>query len=795
MSALEVPVRRRSARRALAGLFGVTLLSGTAIAVAPGPAVAAPPTDPPAVSEPAAHPDELPDVMETARRDKRAAALNLVLNGRATAERRGTSTVVKVPGQRTGRADRYVELARERTDKIFVVLAEFGNTRHPDYPDQDTDPDTPGPTRFDGPLHNEIPAPNRAVDNSTIWQADYDRQHYQDLYFGTGNGVESLKTYYEKQSSGRYSVDGLVTDWVKVQYNEARYGRSGGFPCASQVCGNTHNLIQDAVNVWVDGQRAAGRTDEQIRADLASFDQWDRFDHDSDGDFNEADGYIDHFQIVHSGGDEADGDPYQAEDAIWSHRWAAFPNFTSGPEYNRLGGTQIGSTGLWVRDYTIQPENGGLGVFAHEYAHDLGLPDLYDTSGAGGQAENPVNWWSLMGQPRVNAPGDQGIGTRAQDLNEWDKLQLGWYDYEIVRAGQKKTLDLGPHEYNSRKAQGVVVVLPKKQVVTELGAPVEGTRQWWSGQGDNLNNSMTRSLTLPAGPASLTFQAAWNIEDCGEDACDYAYVEVDAGDGFTAIAGTITNPAEGNGIDGTSAGWQPATFDLSAYAGRTISLRLRYVTDGGAGGVGFRVDDLRVTAGSTVFADGAENGTNGWTTNGFSAQGASVTAEFDNYYIASHRKHVSYDRYLKTGPYHFGFNPDQPDKVENFPYQEGLLVWYWDTSQRNNNTSQHPGQGLILPVDAHPDLVYKLDGQPWRPRVQGYDAPFSLRRADSFSLHHNGQSNYVRGQNAVSTFDDTRDHYREDVEGGVRYGVKLPGRGVKIRVVSVDGTSMRIRIT
>ena len=37
--------------------------------------------------------------------------------------------------------------------------------------------------------------------------------------------MESLKTYYEKQSSGRYSVDGMVTDWVKVKYNEARYGR------------------------------------------------------------------------------------------------------------------------------------------------------------------------------------------------------------------------------------------------------------------------------------------------------------------------------------------------------------------------------------------------------------------------------------------------------------------------------------------------------------------------------------------------------------------------------------------
>ena len=72
-----------------------------------------------------------------------------------------------------------------------------------------------------------------------------------------------------------------------------------------------------------------------------------------------------------------------------------------------------------------------------------------------------------MAQSRVSAPEDQGIGTRAADLGAWDKLQLGWLDYEIVAAGQNRTLDLGPHEYNSAKPQGVVVVLPKKQVVTQ----------------------------------------------------------------------------------------------------------------------------------------------------------------------------------------------------------------------------------------------------------------------------------------------------------------------------------------
>ena len=41
--------------------------------------------------------------------------------------------------------------------------------------------------------------------------------HFQKLYFGTGSGVQSVKNYYQRQSSGRYAVDGTVTDWVKVR--------------------------------------------------------------------------------------------------------------------------------------------------------------------------------------------------------------------------------------------------------------------------------------------------------------------------------------------------------------------------------------------------------------------------------------------------------------------------------------------------------------------------------------------------------------------------------------------------
>ncbi len=593
-------------RRVTAGLGSLVIAAGLATTVALDAGAAAPPAGTTQQGQAIPHTDDLPNAAEEKRRELRQVAIQDVLSGRAKVEQRGGSKVVKVgkTGAPAAQAeDQYVELAREKTDKIFVVLAEFGNERAPGYPDQDTNKNIPGPSTWNGPAHNAIPAPDRTKDNSTVWQPNYDKAHYEEVYFGDGELDDSVKSYYERQSSGRYSVEGQVTDWVKVRYNEARYGRSGGYPCGDNVCSNTWALIKDAIDTWVADQHAKGRTDADIKADLQSYDQWDRNDFDHDGNFNEPDGYIDHFQIVHAGGDEADGDPYQGEDAIWSHRWKAFQNTGDGPTGNKDGGTQIGTTGLWVADYTIQPENGGVSVFTHEYGHDLGLPDHYDTAGG---PDNAVNWWTLMAQSRVSDTTDQGIGTRAADLGAWDKLQLGWLDYEIVVAGQNRTLDLGPHEYNSAKAQGVVVVLPQKSVAHDIGAPAAGTKQWWSGSDDDYDATLTRSLAIPAGTTTLSFQARWNIEDCGTTPCDYGYVEVDDGTGFKAIPGTITKPAEQNGIDGYQGTYVPATFDLSAYAGKTIQLRLRYKTDGAAQGTnpnaeaGFFADEIKVTNGTTT---------------------------------------------------------------------------------------------------------------------------------------------------------------------------------------------------
>jgi immune inhibitor A len=118
--------------------------------------------------------DDLPDATEAKRREMRKVALQEVLEGRASVQNRNGSKVVKF-AKSAQADDQYVELAREKTDKIFVVLAEFGNERHPDYPDADTNPSIPGPATFNGPLHNQIPQPDRTKDTKTIWQPDFNR--------------------------------------------------------------------------------------------------------------------------------------------------------------------------------------------------------------------------------------------------------------------------------------------------------------------------------------------------------------------------------------------------------------------------------------------------------------------------------------------------------------------------------------------------------------------------------------------------------------------------------------------
>lgn len=128
--------------------------------------------------------------------------------------------------------------------------------------------------------------------------------------------------------------------------------------------------------------------------------------------------------IVHQGtGYDASGDTTD----IWSGRWS-FTDAGIG-EYTTNDACPAGGF-IKVNDYVIEPEiffpDGQIhtvGVFAHEYGHALGLPDLYDTDGS----SKGIGYWSLMaGGSWTGVTRGAESGDRPAHLDAWSKYFLGW---------------------------------------------------------------------------------------------------------------------------------------------------------------------------------------------------------------------------------------------------------------------------------------------------------------------------------------------------------------------------------
>ncbi|MFD9306640.1 immune inhibitor A domain-containing protein [Streptomyces sp. NPDC060048] len=669
---------------------------------------------------------------------------------------------------------RYVEMAQERKDKVFVILAEFGEQ-------VDNTTEFEGAPRFGGtpgPLHNTIGKPAKD-DNHTLWRKDFDRSFYQKQFFSTDPQSASMRAYYRLQSSGRYDMDGTVSDWVKLPWNEARYGTDR---CSEAgQCRTNWDMIRDATAAWYDAERAKGRTPEQIKAQLAEYDVWDRYDADHDGNFDEPDGYLDHLVVVHAGKDGTWGGGTQGKDAVWAHRWFAYWNQagSAGPEGNKAGGTPVGDTGIWAGDYLTGGENSGAGLFSHEFGHDLGLPDLYSSDG-----DNSVNFWSLMSSASYLGRGRNSTGEFPGDLDPWSKLQLGWLQYTEADAGRTTRATLGISGYNTEDPQALLVHLPPSVTTTELTDPFEGASQWWSGTGDFMDNTLSRTVDLtgtPAGTAARLDARVWY--DIEQD-FDFLTVEAstDGGAGWTALPGTVDSvPIGAKGISGSSAGWARLSVALDRFAGQSVQLRLRVTSDSNTHGKGVTFDDIRVTAGDgpELLRDGAEQGANGWTAVKWSrTQGRTGSEQHPRAYFVENRRYTGYGSMLRTGPYNFGFTGD---KVEFFPYQQGALIWLWNTAHSDNTTKAHPGEGMLLPVDARPEPLTYADGTLLNARAQTFDATFSLGKSDRIVLHKAGAPTVIPARPGVAVFDDRHGSYWD--ARLPQLGVKVPDTGTRIAVV------------
>ena len=293
-------------KRRLLGMGAVVALIISLLAPA---AIAAPPRD----TAPAqTKPDDRPHPLEEERRALRAEALEAKLRGKS-AENVGKNVAKVASGQ-------YVELAREGEDTILTVLGEFSDFSH-----------------------NTISEPDRSVNNTTIWTEDFSQEYYENLLFSEKRGDVSMRNFYIELSSNRYTVNGTVTDWIDNPGTAAYYDDDND--------NGVWKFVDDSVDGWYNSMVAAGMSADEINDYMAQFDIWDRYDPDGDGNFDEPDGYIDHFQSVHPGEGEEAGGGILGGAAIWSHRWyvqlvgfgAGGPILDNG-ETVLYGGTQIGDS-------------------------------------------------------------------------------------------------------------------------------------------------------------------------------------------------------------------------------------------------------------------------------------------------------------------------------------------------------------------------------------------------------------------------------------------------------------------
>lgn len=101
--------------------------------------------------------------------------------------------------------------------------------------------------------------------------------------------------------------------------------------------------------------------------------------------------------------------------------------------------------------------------------------------------------------------------------------------------------------------------------------------------------------------------------------------------------------------------------------------------------------------------------------------------------------------------------------------------------------------GLILPIDAHPDVMYDGNGAIWRNRIQSYDSTFSKDATEAITLHLGSVESNHDSQPGVSMFDDRNSYWSASNPTG---SVIVPNTGTQIRIKSVSarGSFMQVEV-
>jgi immune inhibitor A len=589
-----------------------------------------------------------------------------------------------------------------------------------------------------GPLDFGADPPPGPADNFLFYKANLGIEDYRSLFFGTGpsagygvvrpdlGGVDlsglSLNDYLLEMSRGTYSAGGDILPAPVAVPHSSEYYNSANYRADSLGRCRNFGFTTDLYGEFVES------TLNEVTAAYDGVLDFSRFDANGDQ-------IVDLFVIIHAG---------YASQMGGENRLATLSlGFALPRQIAGFGTPDDASDDYFVEGFNLNPEQLDLGGVQEEFEHQLGLPDLYASD-----LNNSNAWWGAHSNGVWGGP----LGaTRPMGHNLWQDWILGWrqpliIDYDDPRLlSGKLTVEVGRARNTPAGTEdGVIIRLPDAQsVIANLAGGASG---WYSASGNSLDHRVESELDLSAATAPITFSFAssWDIEPD----FDYGLLELslDGGATWFTLPDTsrfstdqdpnsvgVTAPGEAWALTGQGRG--TVVYDLSPYAGRSLRVRFRYLTDASAVNAGWQVDDLSLSdASGVLYTNDLETGFNGWTNTGW--LGTPHVTRYPRYYTLEWRDDSGYDASFRDAyryAYASGRDQQPPQRVvDRLPYTTpGLVIAYRDTRQEFDfllgddlftGDSIGPKYGHLV-VDSHPSPLRFDTPDPSQAGLVGINLP------------------------------------------------------------------------
>ena len=355
-------------------------------------------------------------------------------------------------------------------------------------------------------------------------------------YFGT------LSAYYHEISYGKLTVVGEVHGWYKLPYPKEHYGRD---------CKGINDPDCSGVNQsW------------QIAEDAVPLAE-------KDVDFTK----FDYFVFIHSGkGQETSLVP----DDIWSVTYL---------------GASVETSSITLTRFNIVPEleeppNVPNGVWCVEFAHNLGIPDLYNTANGPNNGKPILGPWELMDKGSWN--GDPP-GSLPAHMTAWPKIQLGFISGSMLSTVDSTgsfTITLDPTEIASNKVHAIKIpignmmnstqyylVEVREQIGFDSALPAEGVLITYVNESATIGK--VHVVNSDPSIADLT-DAVWRLHQTFSDMQHNLTITVAGETGrsyqVTVVRGVTTAPVIDNAF--TVKTWENSTKAHITIAGIILSVEI-----------------------------------------------------------------------------------------------------------------------------------------------------------------------------------------------------------------------------